>query len=186
MTPTIDHDRLLRLRLIVARYGEMDLMGWWNTQGVLGKLGDTVYRRGFPRTAPFAQARVVFAVARHRTKELWDPPACATLWTLPMQVEDAFEDHWQGWIDQDEHWAGLFQALTKLRKGDLLEQLHDLGAIDAACMAQARELKRSVDHRAVRLQGPRPIDDNVLGLLAAGFFRGEPKSPAIPYIQVEA
>jgi hypothetical protein len=185
MIPTIDHDRLLRLRLIVARYGEMDLMGWWNTNGVLGPLGSAVYRRGFPRTAPFAQARVVFAVARHRTRELWNPPACATLWNLPMQLEDAFEDHWQAWIDQDEHWAPLFQALTKLRAGDLLEQLSELGALDADGVAQARELKRSVDHRAVRLAGPRAIDDKVLGLLAAGFFRGEPKAPAIPYIQLE-
>jgi len=183
--PTIDYDRLLRLRLIVARYGEMDLMGWWNTQGVLGRMGASVYRRGFPRTAPFAQARVVFAVARSRSQELWNPPACATLWNLPMQVEDAFEDHWQTWIDQDERWADLYQALTTLGADDLLAQLHELKAIDTDCMAAARELNRSVDHRAVKLQGPRAIDDQVLGLLAAGFFRGEPRKPAIPYVQLE-
>ena len=29
----IDFDRLLKLRLIVARVGEMDLAKWWNTRG---------------------------------------------------------------------------------------------------------------------------------------------------------
>ena len=34
MTATeIDLDRLLRLRLVVARSGEMDLARWWNTKG---------------------------------------------------------------------------------------------------------------------------------------------------------
>ena len=27
----LDLDRLLRLRLVVARHGEMDLAEWWNT-----------------------------------------------------------------------------------------------------------------------------------------------------------
>ncbi len=28
----IDLDRLLKLRLLVARFGEMDLARWWNTR----------------------------------------------------------------------------------------------------------------------------------------------------------
>ena len=35
----IDFDRLLKLRLVVARVGEMDLAKWWNTRGQLGRLG---------------------------------------------------------------------------------------------------------------------------------------------------
>ena len=38
-SPSIDLDRLLRLRLVVARFGEMDLAKWWNTKGQLGRLG---------------------------------------------------------------------------------------------------------------------------------------------------
>jgi hypothetical protein len=60
---TIDFDRLLKLRLIVARFGEMDLAKWWNTRGQLGRLGAATVRRGFPRSHYFAQARSVFAVA---------------------------------------------------------------------------------------------------------------------------
>ena len=53
----IDFDRLLKLRLVVARVGEMDLAKWWNTRGQLGRLGSAAVRRGFPRTHYFAQAR---------------------------------------------------------------------------------------------------------------------------------
>ncbi len=53
----IDLDRLLKLRLVVARFGEMDLAKWWNTKGQLGRLGAAALRRGFPRTHHFAQHR---------------------------------------------------------------------------------------------------------------------------------
>ncbi len=58
-TQTIDLERLLKLRLAIARFGEMDLARWWNTKGQLGRLGATALRRGFPRTHHFAQARSV-------------------------------------------------------------------------------------------------------------------------------
>ncbi|AUX29563.1 MULTISPECIES: BrxE family protein [Sorangium] len=54
---TLDLDRLLKLRLLVARFGEMDVAKWWNTKGQLGRLGSAALRRGFPRTHRFAQAR---------------------------------------------------------------------------------------------------------------------------------
>ena len=77
----LDFEHLMKLRLVVARYGEMDLAGWWNTKGMLGRLGGMALKRGFPHTHYFAQARVVFAVARQRCKELFDPPQCITLST---------------------------------------------------------------------------------------------------------
>jgi hypothetical protein len=57
----IDFDRLLKLRLVVARVDEMDLAKWWNTRGQLGRLGTATVRRGVPRTHYFAQARSVFS-----------------------------------------------------------------------------------------------------------------------------
>ena len=54
---SLNFDRLLKLRLVVARYGEMDIAKWWNTRGQLGRLGTAATRRGFPRTHYFAQAR---------------------------------------------------------------------------------------------------------------------------------
>ena len=181
----LNFERLIKLRLVVARAGEMDLRGWWNTKGVMGRLGRTVYQRGFPRTAFFAQARVVLAAARARTRELWNPPGCATLWDLPPAVEDAFADQWQHALDEPDVWAPFFERLQNLR-GDLLADLADLAGLTAAETAIARELKRSVDGRAVLLPGVRRTDDETVALLAAGFFRGEPGGPAIPYARLEA
>lgn len=182
----VDYDRLFKLRLVVARYGEADRMNWWNTKGVLGPMGKTVYSRGFPRTAPFAQARVVFAVARARTQELWNPAGCATLWSLPPEVEDAFEDHWQQWTDQGEVWRAFFAAVASLGGDDLLTDLRALDIIDAEAERAARDLRRSVDGRAVLLPGMPGIDDPTLALLGAGFFRGERGAPAIPYARLGA
>ena len=86
-SPTIDFKRLFKLRLVVARHGEMDAARWWNTQGVLGPRGVSVLKRGFPKTHCFAQARIVFEVARSRCHELFDPPGCITLWSLPAAIE---------------------------------------------------------------------------------------------------
>ena len=83
LTSVLNFDRLLKLRLVVARYGEMDMARWWNTQGMLGRRDAIVLKRGFPATHYFAQNRVVFAVARSRCNELFSPPGCLTLWNLP-------------------------------------------------------------------------------------------------------
>lgn len=56
-----DLDHLLKLRLVVARYGEMDSARWWNTGGLLGPKGALLMSRGFPRTHIFAQAGVAAA-----------------------------------------------------------------------------------------------------------------------------
>src|SRR5437868_7406304 len=98
-TASLDLDRLLKLRVLVARFGEMDLARWWNTRGQLGRLGTAALRRGFPRTHYFAQARSVFAVAAHRCREVFDPAESVTLWQLPDAVEEDFESHWERWLD---------------------------------------------------------------------------------------
>src|SRR5271155_3077484 len=101
MTRTaLSYDRLLKLRLIVGRFGEMDLAKWWNTGGQLGRLGTAAVRRGFPRTHYFAQARSVFSVAGFRCREVFDPPKSVTLWQLPESVEEEFEAHWERGLDQ--------------------------------------------------------------------------------------
>ena len=104
-TPPIDLDRLLKLRLIVARFGEMDLAKWWNTKGQLGRLGTAALRRGFPRTHRFAQARSVFAVAAHRCAEVFDPPKSVTLWRLPEALEEEFDARWELWLDHAAEWT---------------------------------------------------------------------------------
>src|ERR1035437_5067895 len=111
---TVDLDRLLKLRLLVARFGEMGLARWWNTKGQLGGLGAATIRRGFPRTYRFAQARSVFAVAAHRCAEVFDPPNSVTLWRLPEAIEAEFEARWEHWLDHGAEWEAFFQKLEGL------------------------------------------------------------------------
>ena len=103
----IDLDRLLRLRLVVARFGEMDLACWWNSKGMLGRHGAVVLRRGIPSTHYFTQARVVFEVAHSRCHEFFDPPGCITLWNLPVDI--------MGQLDQLDEWGSPTRPRSPLR-----------------------------------------------------------------------
>src|SRR6266478_5996367 len=115
MTQTaIDIDRLLKLRLVVARFGEMDIAKWWNTKSQLGRFGTAALRRGFPRTHYFAQARSVFAVAANRCKEVFDPPGSVTLWHLDVETEDAFDARWEYWLDHAAEWQSFFQQVESI------------------------------------------------------------------------
>ena len=86
-TRTVDFDRLFKLRLVVSRFGEMDLAKWWNTKGQLGRLGAAALRRGFPRTHRFAQARAVFAVPEGRL-EVTIQPAWARASARPWMIAE--------------------------------------------------------------------------------------------------
>src|SRR5205823_13489328 len=130
MTPqAIDLDRLLKLRLLVARFGEMDLAKWWNTKGQLGRLGAAALRRGFPRTHHFAQARSVFAVATHRCAEVFGPPGCVTLWGLPEAIEEEFDTQWEDWLDNAPEWQPFFKKLEGLQGTDLVAALRGFEVI---------------------------------------------------------
>src|SRR4051794_10701835 len=121
----VDLDRLLKLRLVVARYGEMDRAAWWNTRGMLGRYGAIALARGLPRTHRFAQARVVFTVARSRSEERFDARRSVTLWRLPAEIEDAFDEHWQVWLRAAEGWTPFFDDLAARDDTDLLSTLRD-------------------------------------------------------------
>lgn len=182
----IDLDRLLRLRLIVARHGEMDRAKWWNTGGVLSRKGHMLLSRGLPRTHRFAQARLVFAVAKARCEQLFNPPESMTLWTLPADLEDQFDARWQDWLDTRDEWIDFFDRLEALPTGDLLEALRAFELVTDTDVDAVSKLRRSAEGRAVPLTGTFDPTDEVLTLLAAGFARGEPGKPAIPYARLAA
>jgi hypothetical protein len=182
---SLDFERLFKLRLVVARHGEMDVAGWWNTKGILGRHGALALRRSFPSTHHFAQARIAFAVARTRCQEVFAPPGCMTLWDLPATIEDRFEEHWQDWLDQGTQWAPFFEVLASMGKRDLLAELTGIGLIDGNHIEAVSKLRRSAEGRSVPLPGPVEPTDEVFTLLAAGFAKGEPGRPAIPYARIE-
>ena len=181
----IDLGRLLKLRLAVGRFGEMDHAGWWNTQGQLGSLGATTLSRGFPRTHPFARARSVFAVAAHRCAEVFDPPKCATLWRLPQEIEEQFDAQWEHWLDHAEDWHAFFQRIESLPSADLPEVLQSLQLVGHQDLEALSRLRRSAEGRAVPLPGVFSSTDADVTLLALAFARGEKGALAVPYARVE-
>ena len=174
-------ERLLKLRLVVARFGELDLARWWNTKGQLGRLGAFALRRGFPRTHRFAQARSVFAVAAHRCAEVFDPPDCVTLWTLPDTLEEAFDARWEHWLDEAGDWTPFFESLEALAGEDLRAILRAFELVTDADVEASLRLRRSAEGRAVPLSGVFSGSGTDLALLALGFARGEPGHLAVPY-----
>ena len=180
-----DLDHLMRLRLVVARVGEMDNARWWNTKGLLGRLGAMALERGFPKSHYFAQARGVFSVATNRCREVFDPPDAITLWKLPAELEDRFESMWPIWTEQPGDWNPFFEKIAKVSGSDLLTTMRDLEVISDKEIDEAKRLRRAADNRAVPLPGTQELSRSTLAMLAAGFFRGEPGQPAIPYAKIE-
>jgi hypothetical protein len=180
----IDFDRLLKLRLVVARHGEMDRAAWWNTNAMLGRHGTIVLERGLPRTHRFAQARLVFAVARTRCQELFDAPSSVTLWRLPAEVEDQFDERWQAWLADGQAWSPFFDDLEAYDQDDLLSAMRERDLISAVEAQAVEAMRRSAEGRAVQLSGERSLDDELITLLAAGFVKGDQGAPAIPYARL--
>ncbi|RVA55499.1 BrxE family protein [Mesorhizobium sp. M7A.F.Ca.US.001.01.1.1] len=181
----IDFDRLLKLRLVVARVGEMDLAKWWNTRGQLGRLGAAAIRRGFPRTHYFAQARSVFAVAAFRCREVFDPPQSVTLWHLTETLEEEFEAHWERCLDQADAWKPFFLELEALKETEVKTALQSFNLITDDDLELFSRLRRSAEGRAVPLPTPFTSTDQDILSLALGFARGEPGALAVPYAHLE-
>lgn len=180
---SIDLDRLLKLRLVVGRFGEMDLAKWWNTKSQLGRIGALTLRRGFPRTHYFAQARSVFAVAAHRCKEVFEPPGCVTLWRLPETIEEEFDARWDHWLDNAQNWAPFFKRLGAIQGTDLVSTLQSFDLLTGFDVESYGRLRRSAEGRSVPLPGVFANKESDISLLSVGFARGEEGALSIPYIR---
>lgn len=182
----INFDLLLKLRLLIARFGEMDCAGWWNTgdaarrTSLLGRSGSVLMSRGFPRTHLFAQARLVFEVARARCSEVFDPPGCVTLWRLPAEVEDQFDARWAHWLETRDAWSSFFKEIEQ-SPNCLIEFARMRGMAKDSEIDVVSTLRRSAEGRAVPLSGTNELSDSLLVLLALGFSRGETGKLAVPY-----
>ena len=182
----IDLNHLIKLRLTVARFGEMDSAAWWNTQGVLGKAGRSVLSRGFAATHWFAQARIVCAVAASRCAAVFSPPGCLTLWNLPAEIEDSVSRQWAAACRNANDWTPFFEQLSLRNSGDLLHHLKEQDLIDDSTIQATATLRRSAEGKAVALPGTGKPTRETLMLLAAGFSRGEKMNLAVPYIRAES
>ena len=180
-SPTIDFELLLKLRLVVGRFGEMDLAKWWNTKGQLGRLGAAALRRGFPRTHRFAQARSVFAVASQRCADVFEPPGSVTLWRLPEATEEEFDARWELWLDNAPEWTPFFEKLETLPGADLASILRSFEVVGDKDIEAYARLRRSASAPAVPLSGVYSGKEDDVAMLALGFARGEPGALVVPY-----
>lgn len=181
----LNFELLFKLRLVVARIGEMDNAHWWNTNKLLGSIGTTALKRGFPVTHNFAQARTVFEVASTRTREVFpNPPGTITLWNLPAEIEDAFDNSYQDWLDNIDAWSPFFETVKAISGSDLLGAMMECSLIDESVVLETSSLRRSAENRAVLLPSADKINDHLLTLLASAFSLSEAGNPAIPYVKV--
>ncbi len=177
----MNFDRLFTLRLVIARYGEMDMAKWWNSKGQLGQLGSMALHRGFPRTHSFAQARSVFAVAAHRCTEVFSPPGCATFWALPETIEEEFDLRWEKWLDAPGPWVETFKKLESMKAGDLISCLKNFDLVRESDMKAFSRLKVSTAGNSILLPEAFSEKDEDVTLLAMAYSKGTEGSLVIPY-----
>lgn len=177
----VDLERLLKLRVVVARIGEMDLAQWWNTRGQLGPLGSAAVRRGLPRTHHFAQARSVFAVAAHRCDEIFNPPGSITLWRLPARTEERFDARWEHWLDDARAWGPFFAEVQNLAAPELGSALKSLRLVTDADLTSINALATAAEGRAVPIAEPYEGTDADVTRLALALAKGRVGSLAVPY-----
>lgn len=182
----LDYDWLLKLRVAVARCGEMDLARWWNTNKQLGPSGSSVLKRGFPRTHHFAQARSVMAVASHRCEELLSLSDAITLWRLPETLEDRFESLWETWLDHHAEWRSYFEAVAAIRTSDVIAVLTELGLVTSNDIKALRAIKVAPDGRKLNVGKSFIGERRQIALLALGFSVGRVSDPVIPFVRASA
>jgi hypothetical protein len=180
----VDLEMIMRLRVVVARVGEVDLAKWWNTTGQLGPIGTAAVRRGLPRTHYFAQARSVFAVAAHRCDEWFNLPGSLTLWRLPDEVEEQFEARWEHWLDNAVDWKPFFAEVEAITSQDLAATLRAFDLVGDDDLEALRHLQIGASGRALQLPGTFTGAESDLTMLALGFSRGSVGSLTIPYARL--
>ncbi|MBF0372587.1 MAG: BrxE family protein [Alphaproteobacteria bacterium] len=176
----LDFAHVLRLRLAVARYGESDGARWWNTQ-LLGAFGGQVMARNFPRTHRFARARALFEIAAERCRSFYNPPNAVTLFTLPPDLEDLFDQAWAARFDEAEAWLPLFEALEPV-PADPWRALRLVGVAADGLEKAVASLREDASGRGLALPA-RPLDEAAMTLLAAAFVRAVP-GLRIPYLPI--
>jgi hypothetical protein len=122
----------------------------------------------------------VFAVATHRCRDLYSPSGAVTLWSLPAEVEDDFDQAWAMWIDQTGEWEPYFAELEQCG-ADLVHELQRLDLVNHDHLVQLSRLKRSAQQRAVAVAGEFTGSADDVTMLALAFARGEQGNPAVPF-----
>lgn len=181
----IDVEQTAKLRMAIARLGEMDRNKWWNTKGMLSSIGEMAISRGFPKTHMFARCRAVFAVAAARSDEVFNPPDSFTLWRLPVEIEDRIEDAWAGWLEEPEPWKAFLAEVDEVSSKGAQAVLTGLGLLSSDVAEKASKLRRADDMRSVPIKVGSEAIGEAISLLAAAHNSSEPGKLAVPFIREE-
>lgn len=175
----------VKLRIVTARYGEMDRERWWNTKGLLSSVGELAISRGFPKTHVFARCRAAFAVAAARTQEVFDPPGSFTLWRFPVEIEDRIEDAWARWLESPEAWIDFLNDVDQSSSEKLLSTMQRLGLVSDKSLNKVGKLRRGDDFRSVPLKLNGDSVHEAIEALAAAHSLSEVGKLAVPFIREE-
>jgi hypothetical protein len=177
--------KIAALRMVVARQGEMDRSRWWNTKGLLSRVGELAISRGFPKSHVFARARAAFAVASSRSEEVFNPPDSYTLWRLPVEIEDQIEDAWAGWLESPDEWKDLLERIDAAGGNDLVSVLTSIELVSEHIVSRAKGLRRADDLKSVPLKIDGETVIEAIELLAVAHGSSEPGKLAVPFIREE-
>jgi len=163
----------------------MDIARWWNTKGVMGRLGATAISRGFSKTQALVRGRIVMEAAKQRCNEVFHAPGCITLWSFPPEIEDGIEQHLSTCPSEDSGLLTFLQELESIGNIDLGAILQSTGLVSADSLSKARSFSLSGDARTMAIPGTHSIDADTMALLAAGFTRGGTGQLVVPYTRLE-
>ena len=180
--------QLFKLRLVIASIGETARMNWWNSS-VMSITGEFLFEGGFPRSAPFAQTRAGFRVAQLACDEALavqpspGGPITCHLFRLTPQLEDAFENERNRWMDEQKEWTDAFKTAWGLSSEQWPQALIDLAELDPAALEWAHQQSPQTA-KALRLDYPFEMNQSHIERLAAGFVCGQAGQLVVPYLQV--
>lgn len=177
--------KIAALRMAVARQGEMDRSKWWNTKGLLSRVGELAISRGFPKSHVFARCRAAFAVASSRSDEVFNPPDSYTLWRLPVEIEDQLEDAWAGWLESPDEWKDLLGRIDAVGGNDLVSVLTSLELVSEKSANRAEGLRRADDLKSVPIKLSDDTVNEAIEILAAAHNCSELGKLAVPFIRQE-
>ena len=175
--PRLDLARLLRLRLVVARFGEMDHARWWNTKGQLGRYGAAALavvsraRTSSLRRAPCSPSR---PTAAPRSSSRRSRHALAT---PPEAIEEEFDARWEHWLDHAEPMDATSSRSSSRSRATTSSRPCAASSLVSDADADAFGRPRAARRRVERWRCPRLFSrhDDDVALSRSAFARGEPE-----------
>lgn len=175
-------DQILRLRLVVARLGESDLLSWWNSR-YLGRAGQSILRPQFPRTLRLAQARSAFLVATERCRSVVEREGCHTFWSLPAALEIALEGRLHRLSSPSAEWNAFFESLQGIGAITVFEAVQKLEILPPEMAESARPALPGGVSGAIELPGSMESSLGSVLALALGFDAGRKGELAVPCLR---